>query len=115
MHRNHEEKWYPVSVIHHFMFFSTLRKKEKKISMRRKLFYLISFALFYNDADASLTQAGEKEFYSLVDEDQVDGSTNHATVGELQLWSRDPDGDSDASKGIFRIVTWQGDGFEPEA
>jgi hypothetical protein len=72
------------------------------------------FALWYNDADASLTQAMEKEFFSLIDEDQIDGDTNSQTVGEFQLWKRDPDGDSDASKGIFRITSWQGDSFEPE-
>jgi len=72
------------------------------------------YALFYNDADASLTSAMDMEFFSLIDEDQVDGDTNSATVGELQLWKRDPDSDADASKGIFRIVAWQGDAFEPE-
>lgn len=50
MYGYNKEKRYPVSVIHHFMFFSTLRKKEKRINMRRKLFYLISFVLFYNDS-----------------------------------------------------------------
>jgi len=72
------------------------------------------YALWYNDADADLTAAMDKQFFSLVDEDQIDGDTNSATVGEMQLWSRDPDGDSDASKGLFRIVAWQGDAFEPE-
>jgi len=73
------------------------------------------YALFYNDADGSLTSAMDMEFFSLVDEDQVDADTNSATVGEMQLWKRDPDGDGDASKGLFRIVAWQGDAFEPEA
>lgn len=72
------------------------------------------YALFDNDADASLTAVMEMEFFSLVDEDQIDGGTNSATVGEMQLWKRDPDGDADASKGLFRIVSWQGDSFEPE-
>jgi hypothetical protein len=73
------------------------------------------YALFYNDADGSLTSAMDMEFFSLVDEDQIDADTNHATIGEMQLWKRDPDGDGDASKGLFRIVAWQGDAFEPEA
>ena len=72
------------------------------------------YALFYNDASGTLTSAMDMEFFSLADEDQVDYSTNSATVGEMQLWKRDPDGDGDASKGIFRIVAWQGDAFEPE-
>lgn len=72
------------------------------------------FALWYNDANGTLTQAMEKEFFSLTDEDQIDYATNSATAGEFQLWKRDPDGDSDASKGLFHIVSWQGDSFEPE-
>lgn len=50
MHGYNKEKHCPVSIYHHFMFFSTLRKKEKKINMRRKLFYLLSFVLFYTDS-----------------------------------------------------------------
>lgn len=45
-----QERCCPVSVYHHFMFFNTLRKKEKKFNIRRKVFYLISFILFYNDS-----------------------------------------------------------------
>ncbi len=72
------------------------------------------YQLWFNDADADLTTAMLKQHFSLVDEDQIDGNTNNATVGEMQLWKLDPDGDSDASKGVFRIVSWQGDSFEPE-
>ena len=72
------------------------------------------YALFYNDADADLTSAMDMQHFSLVDQDQVDGDTNSGTVGEMQLWKRDPDGDADASKGLFHIVSWQGDAFEPE-
>jgi len=72
------------------------------------------YALWYNDSDATLTVGMLKQHFSLVDEDQIDGDTNSATVGEMQLWKWDPDEDGDASKGIFRIVCWQGDSFEPE-
>lgn len=40
----------PVSVYHHFMFFRTLKKKESKFKLRRKLFYLVSTFLFFNDS-----------------------------------------------------------------
>lgn len=72
------------------------------------------FALWYNDSDATLTVAMLKQHFSLIDEDQVDGDTNSGTVGEMQLWKFDPDEDGDASKGLFHIVSWQGDTFEPE-
>lgn len=70
------------------------------------------YALFENDADAAMTAAMRFSFFSLVDEDQVDGDTNSTTVGELQLWKLpNPD---DLSIGWFRIVSWLGDSFEPE-
>lgn len=72
------------------------------------------YSLWFNDASGSLTSAMNKEHFSLSDQDQVDAGTNSATVGEMQLWKRDPDGDADASKGLFHIVSWQGDSFEPE-
>lgn len=72
------------------------------------------YALWYNDADGSLTAAMLKQHFSLVDEDQIDADTNSATVGEFQLWKLNPDEDGDASKGLFRITSWQGDAFKPE-
>ena len=72
------------------------------------------YALWYNDADASLTAAMLKQHFSLVQEDQVDGDTNSGTVGEFQLWKLDPDEDADASKGLFRISCSQLEAFEPE-
>ncbi len=45
-----KKQYCPLFVYHHYMFFNTLRKKEKKLNIRRKVFYLISFILFYNDS-----------------------------------------------------------------
>lgn len=73
------------------------------------------YAVFVNDADADLTAAMRFSFFSIIDEDQVDGDTNSTTVGELMLWELDPREAGDASQGGFRIVSWQGDSFEPEA
>lgn len=72
------------------------------------------YVLWYNDADASLTAAMLKQHFSLIDEDQIDGDTNSGTVGEFQLWKLDPDEDSDASKGLFRISCSQLEAFKPE-
>lgn len=65
------------------------------------------FALFYNDADDDLTAAQEMRFFDLISEDQIDQSSGGST-GQFQLWKRDPDGDGDASKGLFRIAEWAG-------
>ncbi len=70
------------------------------------------YALWENTADAAMTTAMLKQFFSLVDEDQIDGDTNSATVGEMQLWKL-PDADT-LTLGWFRIVAWQADAFEPE-
>ena len=59
--------------------------------------------LFYNDADDDLTNAHEGRYFDLVaTSDQIDVATvgDH---GQFQLIKRDPDGDGDASKGLFRI------------
>lgn len=71
-------------------------------------------ALWYNDSSGTLTTAMLKQHFKLTDEDQIDQSTNSATVGHFQLWKLDPDEDADASKGLFRIAQWQGMSWEPE-
>lgn len=71
-------------------------------------------AIWYNDSSGSLTTAMLKQHFKLSDEDQIDQSTNSATVGQFQLWKLDPDADGDASKGLFRIAQWQGMSWEPE-
>lgn len=64
--------------------------------------------LFYNDADDSLTRANELQFFDTNDENDVDvGSATDTWSAQVQLVSRDPDGDADASKGLFRIVETQ--------
>ncbi|OGO14231.1 MAG: hypothetical protein A2Y53_03755 [Chloroflexi bacterium RBG_16_47_49] len=72
------------------------------------------YALWYNDSDGDHVAADLKLFIKLADEDQIDESETSATVGQFQVWKLDPDGDADASKGLYRIVSWQGDSFEPE-
>lgn len=60
--------------------------------------------LFFNDADASLTATMLFQRFDVNDENDVDVATGSDTTGQVQLVQRDPDGDADASKGLFRIV-----------
>ena len=61
--------------------------------------------LFYNDADDTLAQSNLFQYFDVNDENDVDVATGHdSTVSQVQLVQIDPDGDADASKGLFRIV-----------
>ncbi len=72
-------------------------------------------ALFINDSDGDFTDPTDLwQHYVLVSESQIDESSNSETVGQFQLVKLDPDGDGDASKGIFRLSTPKGLAFEPE-
>lgn len=60
--------------------------------------------LYYNDADDSLAQAQVGTYYDVVAaSDQIDQSTT-STTGQFVLLEIDPDGDADASKGLFKIA-----------
>ena len=60
--------------------------------------------LYYNDADASLAQANIGSYFDMNSgADEIDVGTAGAT-GVWQLVEIDPDNDSDASKGLFRIA-----------
>lgn len=64
--------------------------------------------LFYNDADASLTRTMELQYFDTNDENDVDvASATDAATAQVRLIERDPDGDGDASKGLFQIVESQ--------
>jgi hypothetical protein len=61
--------------------------------------------LFYNDADSDLTQAMLFQYFNVNDENDVDGgSGSDSTLSTVRLIEIDPDGDADASKGLFQIV-----------
>ena len=75
------------------------------------------YAVWLNDADGDLADADVLSFFSLVDEDQIDDSTNSTTVGEFQLLERDPEADpasANVSKGLFHISVPGLFSFEPE-
>jgi|CXWL01.1.fsa_nt_gi hypothetical protein len=65
-------------------------------------------ALYYNDADGDLAQTNVGQLFDCVAaSDQISQSTASDTSGSFQLLVIDPDGDADASKGLFRIVEHQ--------
>lgn len=61
-------------------------------------------AKFYNDSAGALAAADEYKFFDLADQDQVANQNGADAVGAMCLIARDPDGDGDASKGIFVIA-----------
>lgn len=64
--------------------------------------------LYYNDADDDLAQTNVGQCFDLTAAgDQVDVGTATDGSAQVQLIMLDPDGDGDASKGLFRIVEVQ--------
>lgn len=59
---------------------------------------------FYNDSDGTLAETDVLKCYDLITPDQVDQSSGADSQKQVQLVEWDPDGDSDASKGLFRVV-----------
>jgi hypothetical protein len=60
--------------------------------------------LFYNDASGDLAQTNLGQLFDLVStSDQIDQASASDTSGQFQLLVLDPDGDGDASKGLFRV------------
>lgn len=58
--------------------------------------------LFYNDADSTLAQTNLFQMFDVASGDQVTVGGSDSN-GQVQLIQIDPDGDADASKGLFRI------------
>lgn len=59
--------------------------------------------LFYNDADGDLAQTNLFQFFDVASGSQVTTGGASDANGQVQLMQLDPDGDSDASKGLYRI------------
>lgn len=61
--------------------------------------------LYYNDASGDLAQTNLGQLFDCVaGSSQIDQASASDTSGSFQLLVLDPDGDGDASKGLFRIV-----------
>lgn len=68
-------------------------------------------ALWYNDTAGSLAVADEYKFFDLADQDQIADQDGADNAGAFVLVKRDPDGDADASKGIFKIAEHELDAY----
>ena len=68
-------------------------------------------AEFYNDSSGTLAQTNLLQFFDLASESQIDASSASDTNGQFQLIEIDPDGDGDASKGLFKIAESQLDPY----
>lgn len=74
--------------------------------------YVSDTALYYNDADGTLATTNLLQFFDVVAaSDQISQASASDTSGQFQLISIDPDGDGDASKGLFRIAESQLDPY----
>lgn len=61
--------------------------------------------LFYNDADDTLAATNLFQYFNVNDENDVDvAGSSDSTLSTVRLIELDPDGDGDASKGLFQIV-----------
>jgi len=70
------------------------------------------YSLWYNDTAGDLVAADELKFFDLASDSQVADQNGSDSAGALVLIKRNPDGDDDASKGIFAIAETQ---LEPYA
>ena len=59
--------------------------------------------LFYNDADGDFAQTNLFQFFDVAAGSQVTTGGASDANGQVQLIAIDPDGDADASKGLFRL------------
>jgi hypothetical protein len=85
---------------------------DNETSAQKKVGIIVSkYALFYNDSDDTLATTNLGQFFDLITEYQIDASSASDTSGTFQLMELDPDGDADASKGLFRIAESQMDHY----
>ena len=68
-------------------------------------------ALWYNDSAGTLAVADEYKFFDVADQDQIANQDGADNAGAFILIKRDPDGDGDASKGIFKIAEHEFDAY----
>ncbi|MFA6069757.1 MAG: hypothetical protein WC810_14335 [Janthinobacterium sp.] len=59
------------------------------------------YSIWFNDTAGDLVAADEFKYFDLTDQDQIADQDGHNTAGAFLLIKRDPDGDGDASKGLF--------------
>src|SRR3989344_3967754 len=84
----------------------TMTSDNQTVALRRiRCIPVLADYLFYNDADADFARTNLMQYFPINDENDVDGTTgNDSTINTVRLIAIDPDGDADASKGLFQIV-----------
>lgn len=68
-------------------------------------------AIWYNDSAGTLAAADIMKFFDIADQDQVGDQDGADNAGAMILIKRDPDGDGDASKGLFIIAESELDAY----
>ena len=73
--------------------------------------YMSKDLLFATDSSGTLATTNLLQFFDVTDEDTINQGSASDTAGQFQLIGLDPDGDADASKGLFRIAESQLDAY----
>lgn len=90
----------------------TMASNNETVAQKKIGIIVSKDALFANDASGDLATTNLLQYFDLTDEDTINASSASDTAGQFQLVGLDPDGDADASKGLFRIAESQ---FDPYA
>jgi len=86
----------------------TLASNNETVAKRKvKFIPALANYLWYNDADDTLSQANIFQYFEANDENDIDVAQATDAGGTFRLIVIDPDGDGDASKGLFQIVSCQ--------
>jgi hypothetical protein len=89
----------------------TVGTDNETVALKQVAIIVSKDALFSNDSAADLATTNLLQFFDLTSESQI-SSSGGDTSGQFQLIALDPDGDGDASKGLFKIAESQ---FDPYA
>jgi len=87
----------------------TVDSDNETVDQKKVLVETSKDSVFYNDADEALEATDDNLFYNLTSESQIDGTA--VANGQFKIVGRDPDGDGDASKGLFVIAESQLDPY----
>ena len=86
---------------------------DKKVAVRVNV---DPYALWKNTADEAIAITDQYQHFKCVAAgDQIDGNTNSATIGSMQLWKFQPDIGDATTDGLFRISGSQLYTYETEA
>jgi hypothetical protein len=89
----------------------TMPSDNETVAQNKVGIYVGKDLLFANDSSGSLATTNLMQFFDVTDEDTINQGSASDTAGQFQLVGLDPDGDGDASKGLFKIAESQFDPF----